>query len=557
MKILNKIFVLLLFAALIAGCAPRTSAAPAPAAGSSGAYLSSFGLTQTKPLDIFVYDGGEVEDFEDNRYMDWLFETTGIEIKMTIVPAVAIEERLALSFMSSSLPDVYWGSMLFQKGQLEMYGVEEKLLIPLDDMIASQYGKETKKFLEVTGLTDFICSTDGKIYALPRFSESMHTEHAERALINVEFLEQVGMPMPTTTDNFYDTLKAFKELDPDIIPFSGTFNGWNADIFCWTMEPFVFIDGKPNYKIDYTADGKLFSVLNSDGYREGLRYIHKLMSEGLIYEGSLTIAAAELRAIAENPEKPILGGALAGGPHAFTGPESGRYEHYRCMPALIGPTGLQQTPWFRYNTVQAGRFAITSSCSQPEIAMVWGDIMYTLDSSLRNRMGVFGEDWRDAEPGELTYNGGQADWTRINTYSGQSQSQHLGNNGIWYETNDTYLFRWAMPVGTNIRDFEQNQLAMAVDVVEMGYIPIRKEIVDRAMIVLNADDAMDLAMVWDEIKLYSEESRAGFALGTLSLDNDWDDYVSQLDNLGLPKLIELLQKGYDASLVKVGAGGLK
>jgi hypothetical protein len=82
--------------------------------------------------------------------------------------------------------------------------------------------------------------------------------------------------------------------------------------------PFVFADGRPNYRIDYTPDGRLFSILNTEPYREGLRYVHLLMSEGLLCEGSITRTAAEMRAIAENPEKPLLGGALAGGPHAFT-----------------------------------------------------------------------------------------------------------------------------------------------------------------------------------------------------------------------------------------------
>jgi putative aldouronate transport system substrate-binding protein len=42
-----------------------------------------------------------------------------------------------------------------------------------------------------------------------------------------------------------------------------------------------------------------------------------------------------------------------------------------------------------------------------------------------------------------------------------------------------------------------------------------------------------------------DESMARFITGDLSLDKDWDSYVSQIDKMGLKRLIELRQKAYD------------
>ena len=62
---------------------------------------------------------------------------------------------------------------------------------------------------------------------------------------------------------------------------------------------------------------------------------------------------------------------------------------------------------------------------------------------------------------------------------------------------------------------------------------------------MDSDDADELSMLKVQLKNYIEESRSRFIIGDLNLDNDWDTYLSTLEDLGLSRYLELEQKAYD------------
>ena len=68
---------------------------------------------------------------------------------------------------------------------------------------------------EVSYLKSAMTAPDGNIYALPKVNECLHCTYGQRMWINTTWLEKLGLEMPTTTDEFYQVLKAFKEQDPN------------------------------------------------------------------------------------------------------------------------------------------------------------------------------------------------------------------------------------------------------------------------------------------------------------------------------------------------------
>ena len=44
---------------------------------------------------------------------------------------------------------------------------------------------------------------------------------------------------------------------------------------------------------------------------------------------------------------------------------------------------------------------------------------------------------------------------------------------------------------------------------------------------------------------YWKECMAKFVRGEMSLDNDWDTYLKELENIGLSRLLEIYQAAYD------------
>ena len=111
-----------------------------------------------------------------------------------------------------------------------------------------------------------------------------YRENPDNLFINKKWLDKLGLEMPTTTDEFYQVLKAFKNGDPngngkaDEIPFSFLGNYANVDINS-LFGSWGVIDRPEHVMI---KDGEVLFTPAEDGYKQGLVFFRKLYAEGLI-----------------------------------------------------------------------------------------------------------------------------------------------------------------------------------------------------------------------------------------------------------------------------------
>ena len=81
-----------------------------------------------------------------------------------------------------------------------------------------------------------VTASDGHIYALPNAEELGLGAVPFFWSINTAWLDELGLEMPTTVEQYHDVLVAFKTQDPngngkaDEIPLSFINNWWCADI---------------------------------------------------------------------------------------------------------------------------------------------------------------------------------------------------------------------------------------------------------------------------------------------------------------------------------------
>ena len=61
----------------------------------------------------------------------------------------------------------------------------------------------------------------------------------------------------------------------------------------------------------------------------------------------------------------------------------------------------------------------------------------------------------------------------------------------------------------------------------------------------NSEEEEELSMISVSLENYVAESRVAFITGAMSLDNDWDAYVSSLKNMGIDTVIDLYQTARD------------
>lgn len=124
-------------------------------------------------------------------------------------------------------------------------------------------------------------SINGEVYGIYRARDLIRAS----IIIRTDWLDNVGLDMPKTIDDFYEVLKAFKEKDPDkngkddtygmVVPkWMGLGNGSPWDI----MQTWF---GAPN-RYGVNENGELVPDFTTDEYMEALFFFKKLYDERLI-----------------------------------------------------------------------------------------------------------------------------------------------------------------------------------------------------------------------------------------------------------------------------------
>jgi putative aldouronate transport system substrate-binding protein len=231
-------------------------------------------------------DGGKT-DPTNNKWTAWIKEKIlkdeNIIVNFVSVPRWTETDALVNLFAAGTPPDVAY---TYSNDNIQSWA-DQGGIFDLSPYIDTTL-KDLKAFLgpdkALVG-RDFIRrnidESTKKIYSIP--AKRMNT--AQRTIfIRKDWLDALGLPEPTTTQQYYDTLVAFKEKDPGkvgaskVIPFTLTGDrvDWSAGNI---ME--AFIDPKLSDKDRWinTVAERSFAV---PGYKEGVRFINKMYNDGLI-----------------------------------------------------------------------------------------------------------------------------------------------------------------------------------------------------------------------------------------------------------------------------------
>ena len=157
--------------------------------------------------NVFFAEG---ENFEKNFVTDMYRDKLNLDYKAkwTVDPAQSAE-KMNLAIATNDLPDMFQVDAV-TLGRLKMADQIENL--------TSDYDKYTsgnlKKILEYQDKRGFLTGTfDGKLYGVPvsnDFANNLPLVH-----IRKDWLEKLGLKVPTTMDELLAVARAFRDRDPD------------------------------------------------------------------------------------------------------------------------------------------------------------------------------------------------------------------------------------------------------------------------------------------------------------------------------------------------------
>lgn len=271
----SLLLLVLICSLLFTACSSKNE--PNAAEGSNGG-------TSEKPvtLKVEVFDRGNSPagyTITDNYWTKWIGENFGkpnnIDVKYVPVPRSEEVEKLNVLMASGTdVPDIVF---TYDPNTFNRYAKQGGLtdLGPLLD----EYGPNLKQFLgeDVLSYGQF----EGTQYAIPAKRSNLG-KYA--SFIRKDWLDKLSLPVPQTTDELYETLKAFKEKDPgqtggQVIPLGMTIASAQYEPLIWSF--IKSVSEEERYTLTQQLGSNDYPIL-LPGFKDALQFMNKLYNEGLI-----------------------------------------------------------------------------------------------------------------------------------------------------------------------------------------------------------------------------------------------------------------------------------
>lgn len=259
---------IILTAGLLAGCGSEQQNVP-----DTGANVPQERVT----LKVGIFDRGNSPSgvtVTNNYWTNWVKDSFGavesyIDVEFVPIPRSGATEKVNVMMASEDAPDIVFAST---DNLLPYNFAKQGGLMDLTDII-DEHGPNLKSYL---GDVLEMGKVDGKIYSIPgkRVYQGRYT-----SIIRQDWLDELNLQMPATTEETYEVLKAIKAAKPDAIPLGFALRQSSIEPIMWSfVEP---LNEEQRYTLTQQLGATDFPVL-LPGFKAGLKFLNQMYNEGLM-----------------------------------------------------------------------------------------------------------------------------------------------------------------------------------------------------------------------------------------------------------------------------------
>jgi ABC-type glycerol-3-phosphate transport system substrate-binding protein len=472
----------------------------------------------------------------------------------TTFDAGPAKEKRSISLASGDYPALFflipWVDAFTQAEVLKLGS--QGIALPLEQLIKDNAPNIQKALDSNKTYKEMSTAPDGHIYALPQWADCYHCTYPDKLWINSAWLKKLGLQQPKTTEDLRNVLRAFKTKDPngngkaDEIPM--TSDPQDSSLIAYLMGAFAYdpVGANNGNRSLLTLNGdKVTTPVNTDAWKEGLKYINSLYKEGLIDQAAFTQNAQALQAQGNNPKAVTLGSVPVLWPGIFVqlGSKDGRDKQYDSVPPLTGPDGKSYTG-LNYPSSTGYTFMLTNKASkEAQVAAIkMLDYIYTDEGQMITNMGPEGVGWKKPGAGDVAL-----DSSTKPLYK-PIQGPQVPKNISWGamgQYNNTLAYRNAQVVPTDIYSEAglERRLFQATKAYEghedkAQYFPQTSVWPDTSL-------SGELATLQTNLSSYVNQNQLAFITGSKNIDTGWDAYVKGLDSTGMTRYLQIQQQAYD------------
>jgi len=340
-------------------------------------------LTWWYPIDSRVLQ--YMTSYADNPAFQEIQKRTGVKIKFIHPPAGNEQESFNLMIASGELPDIIQTADRYPGGEVKAWqdGVYRDLT-PWMENSAPDYWK----LIHSTEIAKYQAFKDGKLLAFYKlcFDESIPYI---RPIVREDWLEEFGMDIPRTLDDFERYFRAIKDNKPAVTPFYIDFNGAPIN---------QFLNAYDMFSSWYQIDGVIRHYYDAPEYRDFLERMRSWFVNGYLSKDVASLRLPQVFALFDS-------GQLGGYCESTDVTYSRLYDNKNIRitstphPRLYPGQKLRFTdPSYPISMPDAN--AVTTSCKYPELAIQFLNYGYTPEGILTYNYGPEGLTWTmvDGEP---------------------------------------------------------------------------------------------------------------------------------------------------------------
>lgn len=391
-KFLSLLLGLVMIVAILAGCTGQATTTPTTGGGSTtkattAATTTAAATTQSNLINtesmvpvvnepvsmtMAVTVGPMNEDPNDMWFFKYFEEQTKVHWDFMIIQSAAWAEKKPIMMATDEYPDVFFGQS-FSSGEIMKYGYDGTF-VPLNDQI-EQYGDQIKdKMDKISDSWLNITCPDGNIYGLPSLTLGYYFTD-NRSWINKKWLDNVGLGVPATLDDFYNVLKAFKENDANgdgnatnQIPWSGAWEKSSAQRMMILNAYGFATNGDMGNNIALDSAGKAVYIPLTETYKTYLTFMNKCYTDKLLDQDVFSQDDVQLKA---KGAEGLIGACAYPAPFLL---DPTGHQDWVAM-AMVAKAGDKPVV-YKSSSTSIGRYIVTKKCEHPDVAVRWANLFY-------------------------------------------------------------------------------------------------------------------------------------------------------------------------------------
>ena len=456
-------------------------------------------------------------------------EITGVNLGFILQSVNAATDNFNLMVASGDYPDLIFNPSSYYTGGMDK-AVADEVLLDLTDMVP-ELAPNYYRLINQDETTLTACKTaEGRFVEIMRL-EAEYAKPSTGLVIRQDWLDDLGLDTPVTLDDMHDVLTAFKNEKGAVEALGMTFTGiLDGDEIASAFDAYgTYVPFMGAYPI-CLRDGKVAFGWKEDEMREYLELISQWYAEGLLgkdfyientghginYSKTTTDMVGVflndyfqldlLEQFMQDPNARLVG-----------------------IPAPVKEEG--QTLHFGSSQSLTSGFswAVTTDCSDPELAVQYADFYFTEEGSRMCNYGIEGEGMEYDADGNPMYT-------------------ELVYNNPDHSMRETQVM-YTLTVGPFVEVESRGDISYSENAIACRDIwgSNCDDLYTMPSVSLTADQSSEVADIMGDLMTYASGKITEFIIGIDSLDN-WDEYISQLEGFRVDRVTEIYQEAYDASI---------